>query len=247
MPLAELHGKVPSEISLREDTLTSGAFGILTTLPASYLAEWFGWARRADREALVVPTPVLVDATFWPQLVESNGGICEPDALLTFEDQSGRKLGVLVEVKYKSGMSGWPTPVTDVDVRGQLGREWLALRQNGHVFPRQPVDETALVYVTTDATFPGETFNSVAAELHEKQGEGDQFRAGAYWVSWFTLSNLVRGALDGQPLSHTERVGLARLHDLLAARRLCAFSGLARPTMTTPVPWRYATGPEAGR
>lgn len=239
VPIAELHGKVPSEICSLEDTLTSGAFGLLTVLPPSHLHDWFAHARRLDGARLQMPPPISIDATFWPQLEDAGGKTCEPDALLTFTGITGERVGLLVEVKYKSDMSGWPTPVDDGQIRGQLGREWTALQIGAHAFPHRP-DLRVLVYVTPAAKFPRATFEVVASELRSKTGDDSQFREGAYWVSWFALADVVREALDG-PLAHVERTGLLRVHELLQARRLCAFSGMAAPAPQTAVPWSYTS------
>lgn len=241
MPIAELRGK-----SGPEDTLTSSAFGLLTVLPSWCLSEWLTHAERLDGAVLAVPESPKIDALFWPQL-DDGEGTCEPDVLLSLSDDVGHVLGVLVEVKYRSDMSGWPTPVEqDSAVRGQLGREWLALHSTpARNFPGRPLalDRRVLVYVTTGATLPNTTFEACADELEKKGGEGDGFRERAYWVSWFALSEIARHALNGGDVTHVERVALARLLELLVARKLCAFSAIEPPPLVPPNPWRYTPNP----
>ena len=127
MPIAELHGKVPREVRTSEDTLTGSAFGLLTLLPVRHLVAWLGHARRSDGSTLELPAIHRVDAVFWPSLETPEGSACEPDLLLALTSEDGTTHGLLVEVKYKSDLSGWPTPPdADPIVRGQLGRECLA-------------------------------------------------------------------------------------------------------------------------
>ena len=144
-------------------------------------------------------------------------------------------------------MSGWPTPVEhDGKVRGQLGREWKALRATpAHVFPGKGVEvhRRVLLYITTGATLPKTTFEVVAKELHDKGGDADGFRSEAYWASWFTLAEIVRDALEARELARVERAALVRLLALLTIRKLVAFSGIEPPTVVPKIPWTYAPRP----
>lgn len=244
MPIAELHGKVPSEVRALEDTLTSGAFGLLTVLPPACLARWLRQARRLDGSQLDVPGPDRVDARFWPQCQDASGGTCEPDVLLTISDARGMS-GILVEVKYRSDMSGWPSVAEDPGVRSQLGREWFALQATStSEFPGVPtiLDRRILLYVTAGATVPRETLRIVAAELEQKTGDSAPFFANTYWLSWFSLANAVRDSLGEPDVRDHEKVALSRLIDLLRARRLLAFEGLPPPRTLTQVQWSYAHG-----
>lgn len=238
VPIAELHGK-----SGPEDTLTSGALGLLTVLPPAFLSAWLRRARRLDGAELAVPGDVTINAAFWPQLYDG-AGPCEPDALLSVAAE-GQILGVLVEVKYQSDMSGWPTPVEhDDQVRAQLGREWEALRlMADHVFPGDPVEvhRRVLVYVTPAATLPHATLGVVARELKDKGRDADAFLLNSYWVSWFTLSEIVRAALEDDNVVHRDRVALVRLFDLLKARKLSAFTGIRPPIHSVAMSWRYVS------
>jgi hypothetical protein len=249
MPIAELHQKVPKEVRASEDTLTSGAFGLLTVLPAERcLAPWLRRARRLDGTQLEVPEPVeYTEATFWPWIGGEGTGGCEPDALLALFARNAPVLGLLVEVKYKSGISGWPTdPIADPEVRGQLGKEWMALASLAdHHFPGQPkeVPNRALVYVTPSATFPRDAFRALAAELEEKRRQGVAFLANGYWLSWFSLAEVVGEVLGREGIGHVERVALVRLLALLETRRLVAFAGMHPPKAGLPVSWKYASSP----
>ncbi len=243
MPIAELRGKLSRDVCRREDTLTGGVFDLLTVLPSGCLCGWLAKARRADGRWLTLATEAIVDGDFWPDLEERGGGTCQPDALVTLTS-TRETLGLLVEVKYKSEMSGWPTPTEDPEVRSQLGREWMVLQAlEPHRLPGQPLrlDRRVLIYVTVDAVLPHATFDVVAKELARKgtDADADAFLASAYWLSWFCLSDVVSTALGQPALAHESRTGLSRLHDLLAARRLCAFSGLSAPTWSGTVPWAY--------
>lgn len=247
MPIAEIHKKVPAEIRTSEDTLTGGAFGLLTLLPPRHLEAWLRRARRRDGGLLELSAVQRVDASFWPEL-DAVDGTCEPDLLLLFTHEDATTQGLLVEVKYKSDLSGWPTPPdTDPIVRAQLGREWEALsRMAAHVFPSSPthVDQRSLLYVTAHAVCPVETLDRVADELNAKGGNGASFLEDAYWCSWFDLAPVAEQALTDLDAPHIERVGLQRLLDLLRARRLCAFSAVAKPR-SIQVAWSYRKYPIA--
>jgi hypothetical protein len=150
--------------------------------------------------------------------------------------------GLLVEVKYRSDMSGWPTPAEDPEVRSQLGREWMLLEGlEPRMFPGQPlrIDRRALAYVTVDAVLPARTFEAVARELASKGGDPGAFRSGTYWLSWFALADVAETVLAQPALSHESRVGLSRLLELLGARRLRAFSGVTAPSRSATIPWTY--------
>jgi hypothetical protein len=76
----------------------------------------------------VVDDAGRVAAAFWPRFQDASDADCEPDVLLAVHADTA-VLGVLVEVKYKSDMSGWPSADEDPNVRSQLGREWFVLHE----------------------------------------------------------------------------------------------------------------------
>jgi hypothetical protein len=226
---------------LPEDTLTSGVFGLLTVLPPACLAAWLRHARNIDGAHLDVPGVDRINAAFWPQLLAQGGGTCEPDALLALRSRDSTVL-VLVEVKYHSDMSGWPSPEEEPTIGSQLGREWLALLatpRNQVPGPPATPDRRVLVYISPAAVVPTDTFRVVAEELEKKTGGAGPFLANTYWLSWFTLAGLVSDWLaEASALDH-ERVALERVLDQLRVRRLVAFEGLPPPRKIEPVPWSY--------
>lgn len=251
MPLAEIHRMAPKAVRESEDFLTSGAFGLMTLLPPELcLVPWLRYACRYDKTALVIPGPVeVVEAAFWPTLDQDPTVACTPDLLLACQTPDGDWHGLLVEVKYRSGPSGWPVPPEDSPkLRGQLSRQWAALLSlPDHRFPGQPkrVSSRGLVYVTAETSFPGEIIERFAVEIGEKGGARSAFLLGCCWLSWFYLSDVIRKKLSDPNLPGLEKLGLRRLFDFLDRRRLTAFSGVARPVPLSPLPWTY-TAPHVG-
>jgi len=245
MPLAEIHGMAPKAVRESEDFLTSGAFGLMTLLnPEHCLAPWLRYACRNDKTALAIPGPVeMIEAAFWQTLDHDPTVACTPDLLLAYRTSDGDWQGLLVEVKYRSGPSGWPVPPEDSPkLCGQLGRQWAALLSlPDHRFPGRPkhVSSLRMVYVTADTSYPGGIIEKFAAEINEKGGDRRAFLQGCYWLSWFSLSEVVRRTLSSPDLPRLEQLGLRRLYDLLDVRRLTAFSGISRPLELTPLSWAY--------
>lgn len=240
MPIAEIHRKVGRDYRQAEDTLTGSAFGLLTLLPAERaLIPWFERAVRMDGAALELPREGhRLEARFWPSL-DQGAGVCEPDVLLSVSGPA-LKLGVMVEVKFRSDMSGWPTSAEgDSEVRAQLGREWLTLQQLApRLFPGSPaaLDRRILLYVTAGTSFPNNTFEVVAQELASKLGSANEFLASAYWLSWFSLADVLSAPSPGAP--HLEMIAIQRLLELMSARRLRALKSIVPPRRIR-VPWTY--------
>jgi hypothetical protein len=240
MPLAEIHRKVGRDYRQAEDTLTGSAFGILTLLPPERaLIPWFERAVRMDGAPLDLPRGVhRHDARFWPSL--GQGGACQPDVLFSFSG-SGSEVGIIVEVKFRSDMSGWPTSAEDdPEVRAQLGREWLTLQHLApRLFPGSPatLDRRILLYVTAGTTFPRSTFDVVAQELASKSGSASEFLTSAYWLSWFSLADVLSALAPGAPPLQT--IAIHRLLELMSARRLRGFNSISRPRRPVRVSWAY--------
>lgn len=238
MPLAELHGKLPGPVRRSEDALTGAVFNLLTLLPPEgCVLPWLNLARNLDGAGVGLPEAGAVDAAFWPVWKDGSGRDCEPDVVLSVGHE-GACTAVLVEVKYLSGLSGWPTPPDAGEVRGQLGREWEALGAvSPHELPGAPgvVSGREIIFVTTDTQLPRETLD---ASVDEIGGKVPEARAHIFWLSWFDLAGVVDARLKEPSIPGWERLGLERLLGLLEIRRLVVFSGIDVPTPPA-VPWSY--------
>jgi len=238
MPLAELHGKLPGPVRRSEDALTGAAFNLLTLLPPEgVLLPWLNLAQDSDGVGVGLPAVGRVEAAFWPLWKDGSGRDCEPDVVLSIQTEDACTV-VLIEVKYLSGLSGWPTPPDAGEVRGQLGREWEALDAvSGHELPgaRATISRRVLIFVTTDTQVPKETLDLSVAEIQAKMSGA---RANIFWLSWFALADVVEARMHEAGVPSWERLGLARLLALLESRRLVVFSGIDAPTPPS-VPWSY--------
>lgn len=238
MPLAELHGKVPGPVRRSEDALTGAAFNLLTLLPPEGgLLPWLNLAQDSDGVGVGLPAVGRVESAFWPLWKDGSGRDCEPDVVLSIQTEDACT-AVLIEVKYLSGLSGWPTPPEGGEVRGQLGREWEALDAvSGHELPGAPatISRRVIIFVTTDTQIPKETLDLSVAEIQAKMSGA---KANIFWLSWFALADVVEARLHEEGVSSWELLGLARLLALLESRRLVVFSGIDTP-IPPSVPWSY--------
>lgn len=222
MIAALLHGKVSRTLLQHEDVLTAAVFGLLSYVPWDHgFGPWFSRARRLDGETLTPSEAATL--RFWPTLSQADGQTVEPDVL--FEGASA----LLVECKLWSGPSGLPSSDEDETVRGQLGRQWLALRHRA-------LDRPAVIlYVTPDSTMPTALLDGMVREVTAKMG-AEGLREGLYWLSWRSLDRVLGEAGD----SSEERV-LADLRALLARYGFVGFAGVSAPAAPT-ITWTFARG-----
>lgn len=229
---AILHGKVPSSITHSEDVVTATVFGALRYVGFERgLGPWLSLARRVDGVALAVTG--AWDVRFWPSLSHGNA-VVEPDVLLTPTTKGLPTL--LVECKLWSGPSGNPTPKEDAVVRGQLGRQWLALRSHLHAIGAtqagEPLTDGLIVYVTPDPVMPRATLDAMVSEIESKtahRGLGERL----YWLSWRSLHGLL-----GPPGDDLEGRVVADLRAFLARYDFVACGPVRAPTAAV-VRWSF--------
>ncbi len=76
---------------------------------------------------------------------------------MTLKAQAGETIVAVVEAKFRSGPSGWPTGPETHEVTGQLGQEWLALAElPAWEAPGSParIERRLLLYITADLALP---------------------------------------------------------------------------------------------
>jgi hypothetical protein len=129
---AILRGKLTRAEEGLEDLLTSNTFGLLKYLPPE--AALLPFLGRAIDPLTQTPLAdrltglVRVDRwEFWPTLTFPGCTPCEPDVLLVLSDGRGRRVGVLVEAKFRSGKSS-VARLDQVAPHDQLARELDNLR-----------------------------------------------------------------------------------------------------------------------
>lgn len=244
MVQAEIHGKVPAEIRGDEDVLTSTVFGLLEFVPLDLvLLPWMATARNLAGR----PPPLEMAYSFsgvafryWPRFPEL-GDRTELDLLLSLLRPDGSADLVALEVKYRSGPSGWPVArELDGSVRGQLGREWaIVAHLPAGDAPGAPsmVARRLLLYVTPEPSKPRVAMRAMVDEVTQKNGAAG-FEDSLFWLCWLDLFLEVEKVLSG-PLGEPDRTVLERLAAYLRSRRLESFSSI-RPPETQRVSWSYA-------
>jgi hypothetical protein len=242
MIAAIIKKKVPRKIRYSEDVITSNVFGFLEIMPYEQgLRPWLEQARTLDNGKLEIP-PLLDRAKmiFWPHLALSSGDFCEPDVCLLLQGVD-RTLILLIEAKFLSGPSGWPTGPSDLgEIRGQLGRQWDALQ---HWDPRWLPQGKAfavkeVLYITADWLMPKVTLDAMVNEIATKKNDGGSFRSSLFWLPWRSLSIALK-------YSEHEGPATRMLVEYLEEMGLGAFGGCPAPSddwlhdKDHQISWRY--------
>lgn len=246
MLIAEIHGKTGEE-----DELTGGAFGLMTILPSELLlVPWLRAARNLRGDTIALPDSLEdLEVEFWPN-VPTKASRCEPDVVLTYK--TGDDINaLLVEVKYRSGPSGFPSPVSTMskndvaEVTGQLSKQWIAFGDFAEqMLPGAPerVRSRQMLFITADTRLPREILVGMLNEVCAHTANGSAFEAGCFWLDWSTLHGVAVRALQGARLLHRERRAIELLISFLRVRSLTSFNGLAPLKTRSHVAWSYGKG-----
>lgn len=226
---ALLAGKLSSSQENMEDVLTSSVFGSFQYLPHNEaLAPFLRTARGIDPGDKPFNELSIRSAgyTFWPDWSEPGYTNCEPDLVLSVTDERGSKLLISVEVKYRSGKSGYE--IEDIDApTDQLAKEWdhVVLRA------RQVGARPFLVYVTTDTVIPKVDIEQAKTEYERKCGKLGRFES--FRCSWISWRSLYRALLGSQ---EELAVDLRRLAEKLRFAEFDGFSEIGPASVQT---WTY--------
>ena len=201
--IADIYGKISrsgSNLSERlEDKLTGDIFGTIRYLPSEKLLLPF--LRKAywvdpdthERQSLELVFSTEPEIIFWPHHYP---GI-EPDVEIkgTEVDQ---KIKILIEVKYKSGLSGDDNPTGSVSANesnNQLIKQAWALA-NDFEFNRK-----ILIFLTEDGSYPNEILDRVSGIIER---ESILHNIKLYWLSWHDIHSVVTNLIF-RPLSIFEK------------------------------------------
>jgi len=210
-----------------EDLLTSMIFGTLEHCDPRWVAAYLREARLGDgrRPLANLPDPSSLLWRFWPPMTAAGFDFCEPDVLIEMTLETGRRLAVLIEMKYLSGKSSFDDleePIAggeQLRVKDQLAREWQHLQAH-------PADERWVIYITKDSVMPIDDVEAAQAELLRKTQS-----AGA--IAWLSLRSL----LPVLPVRDTGWLGT--LASAMRRLDLIPFEGIAVPTRRGRLPWSF--------
>ncbi len=249
---ALLHGKLSRDQQNMEDVLTSNVFGLLRYVPATLgllpllsRSKSINGSQPLDWMADLGDTDInSVDYAFWPYLSEGDGKPCEPDLVVRLQLPANRKLLVLIEAKYRSGISSQAS-ASDEPLNDQLAREL----DNLILTARKEAAEPFLIYLTDSIGFPESDVIESIAEYQEKR-PGNLVKTALLALSWREIPEVFDSS-DNLILkdlcSLCQRLGLSFFHGMHVPRwqqqRLWRFNPLPhrwiRLDDTTKINWRF--------
>ncbi len=228
---AMLGGKLSSRQENMEDVLTSCVFGCFRYMdPNDGLVPLLRQARGHDpneRPFAGLTISKQPGYEFWPFWGADGYRNCEPDVVVTCDDESGNQWLVLIEVKYRSGKSAYADEESEVPT-DQLAKEWDQLVAVAKESGRKPI----LVYITSDVTYPSDDIAGAASEYQHKRRQAANYEPmQCYWLSWRSLYRLFQDSSDviGQDLAAlASRLGLRE------------FDGFSPIQSGIGIEWRYS-------
>lgn len=227
MLAAQLRGKLTRREEDLEDLLTSNVFGSIRYVPSpDGLIPLLTSAESVNGSFPLKDLQILEfpEYEFWPNMQEQNCNRCEPDVLIHLTQNNGKKIIVLVEAKYRSGLSS-EADETERPM-DQLAREWdnlvnLAKRSNATPF---------LLYITADFSFPNKEINEAQQEFSKKRNKCISPKMNILWTSWRKLSKL---------LPTQKHLILKDLVAVLRMQGLIFFEGISIPESIEPIKWSF--------
>ena len=207
--IAEIHSKISrtgTNLSDRlEDQLTGDVFGTFRYVPARMaLIPFLSLTYRINandvtRLEIDFDSEPVID--FWPWL--SPPGV-EPDVDI-YVNNRGRPIRILVEVKYKSGLSSDDEPATTMspeESRNQLVCQAKALA----AMPGGVGIRKILLFLTEDNVYPRAILDRVHGMIDELPGGPVDL----YWLSWHEIADVLSLATN-----HADAFERVILDDLL--------------------------------
>gem|GEM_PF-3938066 len=251
---AELHGKIsranPPEVTM-EDVLTSYVLSLFRYLndlriPAAFLKR----AKNLKGQPPAIDELRDAQIAFWPRFRLPRGPRREPDALLILNEKDGTSTAVVVEAKYRSGLSSLSIGAAD----GGEGRDDKAEKE--HVYPCHQLAheycsvrcacyeieeslQTAMrqsqnrltIYITSNYVPPFADLRDAVEAIRscscprKNATCSDEAEQHIYWVNWQALYQILEDeASHGYPnCSRSDRNLLDDLSEVLEMRGLQPF------------------------
>ena len=230
---AMLRGKLSRPGEGLEDLLTSNTFGLMKYFPPEaallpFLSRAFDPLSRTFLGGLLDGVVRVERWRFWPNLASPDCIPCQPDVEIILSDGGRKRVGLLIEAKYRSGKSSFACEGADAPF-DQLAREFDNLCALAR---EERFTATAVVYVTPAVACPVKDLEASAREFSAKRGE----RAAIYWASWRSLPEI----LEGVPHPFAEMAADAR--ELLLNLGLTAFTRLRADSVRAPG-WAFTHSP----
>jgi hypothetical protein len=224
--ITEIYGKPAYAGS--EDQLTGDVFGAFRYIrPEAGLLPFLKSAyefKYPDRKQLEFSQPNHRETKFWPWLHEA-----EPDVVIELDEENGRKTIVVIEVKYRSGLSSddpsgpegmMDDLVSENDDESDRKSNNQLVREMRGTKCQWPGSEyrKVLVFLTAEQSYPSTVFDRVRKRAAEESLDDIEL----YWLSWHDLPDVLRGKQDSAILNKFES---NVVKDLLA---LCERKGFER-------------------
>jgi hypothetical protein len=227
MLMAQLKGKLTRREEDMEDLLTSNVFGSFKYVPPEEgLVPFLARAVQVDGRRPLADLSLVKSCNynFWPNYVTIDQKGCEPDLLITIDDSSIGRLFIMIEAKYRSPKSSFPS--ADAELTDQLAKEWDVLQSiagnQGRAF---------LIFVTADYTIPRASIEESQLELEQKRGK----RGNIIWVSWREVPPI---------LLNTRHPILRDLYHLMHRHDMYYFRGInLRKDTIFIILWSFASRP----
>lgn len=234
MYAAEFSGKVSTSAS--EDILTSYVFSLFRYLSSSRLpCKFLECAQNAQGDLLSLNMPSVTGLKFWPRFKLPGYTRCrEGDVLILLQDFGERRIAILIEAKFKSGLSNHlPRPCIDIEgyrSGHQLADEYIGLMKGKLVSNDSLQEEVArsnvrwVLYVTAHHTFPSEDIRSAIDAVMAAEHVAERPERDIYWLPWWHLYALIDVELKANSTEYSSGE-----INLLADTRLALASRGLRP------------------
>jgi hypothetical protein len=235
--IAEIYGKISStgsNLSNRlEDQLTGNVFGTLRYLhPNKALIPFLSKAisnKNGIISRLALPEISIdtLQVDFWTRDYPGN----EPDIRISYTDHDGKNVVIIIEVKYRSGLSSDDVDkecITNIDEsNNQLLKQIKSLRNN------HKTERKIQIYLTQDAAIPLDTVEYVNRILIKDKIDDVEF----YWLSWHDLTEILEISIEKET-SNCERTILKDLICLCKDKKgFGRFTGIEFSTHSSS--WNY--------
>jgi hypothetical protein len=201
MYAAESSGKV--SISASEDILTSYVFSLFRYLSSSYLPfKFLECAQNIEGKLLSLASPSLTGMKFWPRFrLPGDTRYREGDVLILLQDATQGNIALLIEAKFKSGLSNHlPQPAIEVaryTAGHQLADEYVGLMEGELISNDGLPGDVArsnvrfVLYVTAHHTFPCEDIVSAIEAVRASGNVDGTPEREIYWLPWWRLYALI--------------------------------------------------------